>query len=197
MYFYKTITTLSSLVEDLSSITYSSDMFDQTGREKMYRENLDLNLSFLNKEAKEYIDTIIKKHITLSNYSFSIIESSSNCNVHKDAQESKERKYQRYANLAIPLVGDMTNRYTVWPNLTTEDTEFVNTNGYLSKDASQKYYNLPQAKAHYKHKLYTPVLLNTEEPHTVLCDSYSLFVYITLIGVPFKTSELLFGQLAK
>lgn len=197
MHFYKNIRTLDPLVEDLAKVTYSKDMFDTTGREKMYRENLDLNLSFLNQEAKEYIDSIVKKHIKLANYSFSVIESSSNCNVHKDAHEHKERKYQRYANLAIPLVGDMTNRYTIWPNLTEEDTKFVNTRGFLTKEASQKYYELSKAKAHYRHKLHTPVLLNTEEPHTVICDSYSLFVYITLVGVPFKTSELLFGQLAK
>jgi len=180
MLYYYPLTELTPLAEELSKLNYQSDIFVKTDRDEIYEKKLDLPLKFTNAEFKTKVKSIIKKYIKLDNFQFSVIDTDHECNIHTDAAPGKPAHLQRYCNLAIPIEGDFTRRITYWPTLNNADSEFITKNYYLPKDKTLKYITSENWNTSYRHTKYVPVLLNTEQPHGVVSEGYTLFVYITI-----------------
>lgn len=179
---------------DLSQLDYPDEVFNKTDRDTIYKENLKLDLRFINEDFYKQVDSIIRKYLKIPRYSFSAIYAEENCNIHNDVSKTKEPKYQRYANLAIPIKIDVGDRRTFWPKLSKEHSNLIEEQSFLDKTTTEYYVSNALWNEIYEHKELVPVLLNTSEPHGVLSKGYSFFVYITIPNTSYVTCYNLYNN---
>lgn len=192
--YYLKLQKLQGMAYELSKLEYPDEIFNKTERDEIYKEKLKLDLRFINKSFYDTVDIIVKKYLKIRSYSFSAIYANDNCNIHSDVAENKDPKYQRYANLAIPLKINSYGRKTFWPNLTDSHRELIGKQSYLDNVTTEYYINNSLYHSIYDHEELIPVLLNTSIPHGVMSNGYSFFVYITIPNTSYKTCYSLYNS---
>lgn len=197
MMYYKIYHKFKSLAEDLASIELRNEKdHAESDRNDIYNR-LRLPIKHFTDERKDEIDSIIQKHINITEkYNFSIIESNGVSQIHTDTSYKKDAKFQRYCNLAFPISGDLTSRITYWPKLDKQDSIHCFKHSYVQDSSLEKYRDESSWNAFISHELFRPVLLNTSLPHGVVGEGKTLFAYITLIGKSYEDCVDLYDSMS-
>lgn len=194
-HFYKVYPKFKNFAILLSQIDFENCEFYSSDRTEIY-DRLRLPMRIPSGDVKEYVDSLIEEFFGINNYTFSIIPSTENSQIHSDVYFKKQKELNRFCNFAFPLKGDFTNRQTYWPELSKKDTITVIKNSYLNDEQALEYLDENKWKCSVKHTLYNPVLLNTEIPHGTIGTGYSLFAYITIPGKTYEDCVALYNEIS-
>lgn len=190
--YYKIYPQFEKFAVLLAQLDFENCDYYESDRTEVY-DRLRLPMKIPAGEVKEYVDSLIKEFFGLEDYLFSIIPSTENSQIHTDVNFRKEKDLNRYCNFAFPLKGNFDNRLTYWPNLSKKDNITIIKNSYIENE--NDYLDNSKWLCSVKHKLYQPVLLNTELPHGTIGSGYSLFAYITIRGKTYNECTSLYEKI--
>lgn len=192
-HYYKLYPNFERFAILLSQIDFENCDYYESDRNAIY-DRLRLPMKVPAGEVQKYIDSLIKDFFNLEDHIFSIIPSTENSQIHSDVNFKKAKELNRYCNFAFPLKGNFDNRLTYWPALSKKDNIKILKTSYINNEVDYK--DKDTWRCSVKHKLYQPILLNTELPHGTIGSGYTLFAYITIRGKSYKDCAALYDSIS-
>jgi hypothetical protein len=194
--YYKIYPAFTKFAQEISNLDLENESeYVISGRDDIY-DRLRLPIKFFKGSKKDKIHMLIEKYFGKGDYVFSIIGSEGASRIHTDTYYKKGKHLQRYCNLAFPIKGNMSNRITYWPSLDKQDSLYVFRNSFVDDNNLNKYLDKTTWADSITHKQYQPVLLNTEFPHGVIGEGYTLFAYITIVGKSYDDCIALYDSIS-